>query len=90
MIELYEIVGGIDREQGNLLELDTNLRTWGHMFKLKKLIHRTWKRKMFFTARIINKSNVLPNWVVQAKIVPSFKNRCDKLISKNSRGSSFI
>ena len=90
MIEVYKILSGIDKIQDNFLELDANRRTRGHMLKLKKLRHRTQKRTMFFTARIVNKWNELPDWVVQAKTVSSFKNQYDKFISKNSRGGSFL
>ena len=90
MIEVYKILNGIDKIQDDFLDLDTNPRTRGHMFKLKKLRYRTQKRTMFFTARIVNRWNELPDWVVQAKTVSSFKNRYDEFISKNSRGGSFL
>ena len=90
MIEMYKIIKGIDKVEDNFLEVDTNPRTQGHMYKLKKFRHRTQKRMMFFTSRIINKWNELPGLVVQANTVSSFKNRYDKFVAKNSRGGSFL
>ena len=90
MIEAFKILKGIDKIQDKFLELDTDPRTRGHIFKLKKLRHNTQKRMMFFNSRIVNKWNELPDWVVQATTVTAFKNRYDKFISKNSRGGSFL
>ena len=90
MIEVFKILNGIDKIQENFLELDGKPRTRGHMLKLKKLRHRTQKRTMFFTARIVNKWNELPAWVVQAKTISSFKIRYDKFVYKNSRGGSIL
>ena len=90
VIEAFKILSGIEKVHDNFLELDANSRTPGHTLKLKKRRDRTQKRAMFFTARIINKWNELPDWVVQAKTVSTFKNRHDKFISKNPRGGSIL
>ena len=90
MIEVFKILSGIDKIQENFPELDRKPRTHGDMLKLKKPRHRTQKRTIFFTARIVNKWNELPAWVVQAKTISSFKNRYDKFVYKNSRGGSIL
>ena len=74
MIEVYKILNSIDKIQDDFLDLDTRPRTLGRMFKLKKFRYITQKRTTFFTARIVNKWNELPDWVLQAKSVSSFKN----------------
>ena len=81
MIEVFKILKGLDRIQDNFLELDENPRTRGNTLKLKKTRHRTQKRMMFFSSRVINSWNELPEWVVQSNNVPTFKNRYDKFIS---------
>ena len=82
MIEVFKILKGIDKIQDNFLELDTNPRTRGNAFKLKKKRHRTQKRMMFFSSRVINSWNELPDWVVQSNNTATFKNRFDKYFSE--------
>ena len=81
MIEVFKILKGIDKVQEGFLELDTNPRTRGNTLKLKKLRHRTQKRTMFFSSRVVNEWNKLPDWVIQSKTVMSFKKQFDKCIA---------
>ena len=81
MIEVFKILKGIDKIQNDFLELDTNPRTRGHALKLKKTRHRTQKRMMFFSSRIVNKWNELPDWVIESTNTMTFKNRYDKFIA---------
>ena len=60
-----------------LLELDTNTSRHGHSLKLVK--HHTSKtvRSHFFSERAVNNWNSLPDDVVQAPTLNTFKNRLD-------------
>ena len=51
-MQVFKILKGFDRIQDNFLELDSNLRTRGHSFKLNTHWHRTKKRQLWsFVAR---------------------------------------
>ena len=82
MIETFKILKGIDKIEDNFLERDKNPRTRGNALKLTKTHHRTQRRLMFFSSRIVNHWNELPDWVVQSPSTTAFKNRYDKYISK--------
>ena len=85
LIEVYKILKEYDKVQAeNFLELDptiTNPRTRGHTLKLKKHQHRTQKRAMFFSARVVNRWNELPGWVEQSQTISTFKKNYDKFAS---------
>ena len=87
MIEVFKILKGYDKVQvENFLEIEQagiNRRTRGHSMKLKKHQHRTHKRTMFFSARVVNKWNELPDWVVESLTISSFKRNYDKFVSNN-------
>ena len=71
------------------LETSTHTRTRGHPLKLQKPRHRTYKRTKFFSSRVINSWNKLPERVVMSKTVNTFKNRFDKHMAQAlSRGST--
>jgi hypothetical protein len=82
LIEAYKILGGIydTRASRGLLELSDNTRTRGHSLKLAKHRSRLDIRKHFFTQRVVETWNALPDYVVTAKTVNSFKNRVDKFL----------
>ena len=68
----------IDREQFfQLADNSHGLR--GHSLKLKKERSRLEIRRCFFSQRIVNDWNSLPQHVVEATSVNSFKNALDKL-----------
>ena len=46
--------------------------------KLAKIRCRTQKRQMFFTSRIVDAWNSLPNNVIEAPSIKSFEKRLDK------------
>jgi len=82
MIETYKIVTGIyDREALPVLKLNLSTITRGNQYKLDT--HRTKYdvRKYFFTNRIVNVCNSLPDTVVTSEMVNQFKNRLDKFWS---------
>ena len=79
MIESYKIITGIyDTEASPVLKLNLSTKTRGNRYKLDT--HRTKYdlRKYFFTNRIVNVWNSLPDTVVMSETVNQFKNRLDK------------
>ena len=54
----------------------------GHTYKIVKNSFRLNVRKNFFSNRVVNAWNELPQYVVDAETVNSFKTRLDKLYHK--------
>jgi len=78
MIEAYKYTHGLYDVHPSPLPLDHNTATRGHIFKLeKKRSSKTIKQK-FFTRRVVNEWNTLPETVVEAPSLNSFKSRLDK------------
>ncbi|KAK3088186.1 hypothetical protein FSP39_015873 [Pinctada imbricata] len=79
IIEVFKILTGIydKRVCSDLFGLNLS-STRGHPFKLKKKRSRLDVRKHFFTNRVIDIWNSLPESVVLAKTLYSFENRLDK------------
>jgi ribonuclease P/MRP protein subunit RPP40 len=83
MIEVFKTLKGINKIEGNrFFVMANNNRTRGHRFKLVKARCRLDIRKNFFSQRVINSWNSLPEVVVEADSVNCFKNRYDKYIQK--------
>ena len=81
MIEVYKIMTGKDklvREQFFPLT-DSNYGLRGHSLKIRKDRSNLDIRKHFFSQRVVNAWNKLPQHVVDAPSVNSFKNRQDNL-----------
>ena len=80
MIESYKILNNIydPLTTKTLKNLNKDLTTRSHPFKLYKPRVNTNKYHYFFTNRIINTWNNLPENVVMAETINSFKNRLDK------------
>ena len=78
MIECYKYLTGVYSEASNLLPRDVDSITRGHSLKLKKLSVKTSVRQNFFAVRVVNAWNSLPEAVVSAPSLNSFKNRLDK------------
>ena len=78
MIEVYKILNNLydPLTTNSLLTLDTST-TRGHDFKLKKVSFNTTKFKYFFTNRVVNLWNKLPESVVYAPSLNVFKNKFD-------------
>jgi len=79
MIEVSKIVNDIyDEKVAPILSFNKTSITRGNKFKLynQTFIHNF--RKYFFSARIVNIWNSLPNWVVDVQSVDLFKVRLDR------------
>ena len=78
MIQTYKILHRIDDINPELIfQRDLSSRTRGHSLKLLKPHVKSNLRKYSFSVRIINDWNSLPNEVVMAESINSFKNRLD-------------
>ena len=87
LIEAFKLLANhYDEEAENPLsdKLSQNNRTRGHKLKLQKLTTRktTTLRRRFFTNRITNFWNDLPEKVIAAPSVASFERRLDKYWEK--------
>jgi hypothetical protein len=81
MIEAYKIITGkYDRVAAPqlALALGTNMGTRGNDLKLSKSRSKYDLRKYFFTNRVVDIWNSLPNSVVMSENTNIFKNRLDK------------
>ena len=80
MIETYKILNGIyDSSVCNLLTPVESTRTRGHSLKLPKTRASTTIKAKSFTHRVVNYWNSLPEKIVAAPSVNTFKNRLDAL-----------
>ena len=82
MIEVYKVINGLyDRKANNVLKLNNEVvnraSTRGNPYKLFTQRPRLDVRKHSFSVRVAKVWNSLPEKVVMAKSVDSFKNRLD-------------
>ena len=81
LIEAFKILKGLNKvDYKQFFTLDSNSRTRGNKYKLVKSRSRLDIRKYFFSQRVVNSWNKLPDSVVDAVSVDSFKNRYDSYI----------
>lgn len=79
LIQVFKIIKGIDKvDYRDYFEIVCSNRTRGHNLKLVKVGCKLEIRKNFFSQRVVNAWNGLPQDVVDAITVNSFKNRLDK------------
>ena len=79
LIEVYKIVTGkVDIDPKQFFELQEGSSTRGHHLKLKKRRAAHHYRNQFFANRVITPWNELPEHVVSAPSVNSFKRRLDQ------------
>ena len=78
MIECFKYISGMYKVPTNFIPLDSNSSTRGHSKKLKKLSAQKSCRAEFFTRRITNAWNSLPEGVISAPTLNTFKNRLDE------------
>ena len=76
MIQVYKYMNEKYHNK-DLFEISSEERTRGHRLKLFKPRCRTNIRQNFFTVRVIEDWNSLPEEVIEAKNVNTFKNRLD-------------
>ena len=77
-IEVYKYLRCVYKvDSSSLLPLTTETRTRGHGFKLLKRHCRSQLRSNFFSMRVVNLWNSLPDEVVTAPSLNAFKNRID-------------
>ena len=80
LIEAFRQVKGLSQiEGGGLLQRSTNPNLRGHSLKLSKPRARTRLRAQFFSHRVINGWNKLPEEVVTSTTVGAFKRKLDEV-----------
>ena len=86
LIQVFKIVHGFDRLSfDNFFNLSHNNYTRGHGLKLRKDFSRLDIRKYFFSQRVVDEWNNLPESLVYANSVNIFKNGIDAYFSDNGR-----
>ena len=86
LIEVFKMIKGISSVDYRLwFTFEENSRTRGHKYKLVKNRSKCTIRQNYFSQRIVNNWNKLPQSVVEADSVNSFKNRYDKYISNKKK-----
>ena len=76
MIQVFKIFKGFDRVNVNaFFEVAVDKRTRGHKYKIWKQRFHTTLRKYSFSCRVVDSWNGLPDYVVDAPSINSFKNR---------------
>jgi hypothetical protein len=79
LIQVFKILKGFDKvDYRDYFEISQENRTRGHSLKLVKKRSKSDIRKYFFTQRIIEGWNKLPQYVVDADSINCFKNRLDE------------
>ena len=76
LIEVYKIMNNIEQvEKDTFFKFPNYAATRGHQFKLAKKQHRLKVRSNSFSLRVIDSWNSLPDKVVMAPSLNSFKSR---------------
>jgi len=79
MIEIFKIVHNFHHlEAAVKLNFNAFSTSRGNKYKLQKSLCQYNIRKYSFSSRVVNMWNTLPNDVVEADSVNTFKNRLDK------------
>ena len=73
LCEVYKYVHGLYLNRSNSFFKFSNNNTRGHSLKISKQFSRTDIRKFFFSNRVVNSWNKLPEHVVHAPSISSFK-----------------
>ena len=75
LIQVFKLIKGVDNvDYREFFQLADYSRTRGHSFKITKVRSRLEIRRNFFSQRVVNKWNELPQYVVEAESVNAFKN----------------
>jgi hypothetical protein len=83
LIEVYKYTHGLYKVPEGLLEFETRTNTRGHSYKLKKLRCNLSTRQHFFSLRVTDMWNSLPEDIVDAPSMNAFKNRLDKAMHEH-------
>ena len=67
------------RSTESLFNFSSDNRLCGHNYKINKQVTNKSKFQNFFSNRVVNKWNSLPQEVVDAKSINEFKNKFDNL-----------
>ena len=79
LIEVFKIMSGLyNIDPKDFFQVQTNSKTRGHSQKISKPSIRTTLKKNSFSYRTIDAWNSLPESIIQAPSLNSFKNRLDK------------
>jgi ribonuclease P/MRP protein subunit RPP40 len=79
LIQVFKMIKGVDKiDYRKFFEISTVGKTRGHSLKLVKKRCNGELRKQFFSQRVVNSWNCLPQYVIDADSVNCFKNRLDK------------
>ncbi len=82
LIEVFKILRGFSKvDYRHFFQLVDNSKTRGNKYKLVKSRSRLDIRKHFFSQRVVNEWNKLPDSVIEAESVNSFKNKYDSYVS---------
>ena len=83
MIEAFKLLTGKANLDFSLFfKLSGDSKVRGHTYKIVRNSFRLDVRKNFFSNRVVDAWNELPQYVVDAETVNSFKARLDKLYHK--------
>ena len=78
LIETYKILTGLERvDLERMFPMVGESRTRGHNLRIRGKPFRAEVRRNFFTQRVVNVWNSLPQNVVEAKTLSDFKNKLD-------------
>ena len=90
LIETYKLTHGLYKvDTSKYITLSNESRTRGHSYKLEKQTATKEVRAHFFKCRIVDQWNHLPEHVVTAPTLNSFKNRLDKALSTLKYDTSY-
>ena len=80
MIQVYKILHGFDRiDPSMFFEMADLSRTRGHKYKIAKQRNRTSFRSNSFSSRVVDTWNALPEHVVDAQNINTFKSRLNSV-----------
>ena len=83
LMEVYKIMSGIDRVDSEMLfPRVEKSSTRGHRFKVHGEKFRGDVRGKFFTQRVVNAWNALPEQMVGASMIAAFKGQLDKYMNR--------
>ena len=80
LIEVFKLLNGLDKiDVSKIFEVNSS-NTRGHSLKIFKKQSRCDIRMFFFSQRVVNHWNGLPNGVVTAPSLTVFKNKLDLVL----------